>query len=382
MISYFLAWVVSVGLIAAESNTGLGSFNFASSGAGAKVLTSSPGASTPQNCLSVDPDRYLMIERRNRYVQWLVIQLSEDVTPKTISLQNLEFYSTFPNRIEVSASKSWPAEKFTLLAVVNMQKTRNPQLFDITTSHIYRFIKIRILSVHDRARVCTLTNIQVFGVPALQPAWTPLDESNADIEMLVNFRHHVLKTPQPIGLRDIGKDICPVSNLRTTLSSDSMLAEPFSSISQQAQAELSVLWDVAEPLQTSDHGSAYSVLMSRLQSIAVRQRLLSASVQSLLERTRPYLENLQGQLAKLDKTVFSFDAQQWSLFQKHSKIVQSSRLYMQCDMLSRAVPRLAERAASFRRDMLFAIYLAISAAVASVVLIVILLINPKRLNSS
>ncbi|KMS82354.1 hypothetical protein BVRB_033970, partial [Beta vulgaris subsp. vulgaris] len=119
----------------------------------------------------------------------------------------------------------------------------------------------------------------------------------------------------------------------------------------------------------SENGSIYSTLMSRLQTIARRQKLSQSNTQAVLERSRLSLSHLKDHMTYLDRKAMQVDAKQRSHLQTHSDLLQFSQLQVHCDLLTRAVPRLAERAEQFERDLNTVIYLAIGAAISSAVLL-------------
>jgi Sad1 / UNC-like C-terminal len=141
-------------------------FNFASVDAGARVLAASSNAAGAKNTLSNNPDTYMLVACAGDGVggsRWIDIELSEEVVLTSLEIGNFEFYSSFPRRIALLGSTSYPPKKWSTLALFDAASVRTVQRFDLVDRAVARYIRVIFAGKQGGEHYCPISVIRAFG---------------------------------------------------------------------------------------------------------------------------------------------------------------------------------------------------------------------------
>lgn len=177
-------------------------FNYASSDAGSKLLSTSPGMKKAYNVLNSDDDKYMMCGCSGE--KYFVIQLSEDIIVDSIIISNTEHYSSSIQQFELLGSHSYPTDSWLLLGNFTAQPIHGKQLFQLTqynknvstgehtddandiSSLWVRYIKLNWLTYYSNEYYCTLTEFNVFGHHMLQFLNSEFEQSLDEVKQITN----------------------------------------------------------------------------------------------------------------------------------------------------------------------------------------------------
>jgi len=144
-------------------------FDYASVGAGARLVTHARGIKKASAILSHDSE-YLRTLCDNR--AWFVVSLLEDLFLEHVGLVTLEFFASGFRHLQILGSSKYPTDRWRLLGEIETNGTATHELFDVgsrcrhqTDMCWVRFLKVRVLSHHELEdnSYCALTRFQAFG---------------------------------------------------------------------------------------------------------------------------------------------------------------------------------------------------------------------------
>jgi hypothetical protein len=141
-------------------------FNFASDDAGARVLAASVSAVGSKKVLNSNPDQYMLVPCAGDGVggsRWIDIELSEEVVVSSFETGNFEFYSSFPRRIAVLGSTSYPPKRWNTLALFDFASVRTMQRFTIPNRAVTRYLRVIFAGRQGNERYCPISVVRVFG---------------------------------------------------------------------------------------------------------------------------------------------------------------------------------------------------------------------------
>ncbi|CAK0807576.1 unnamed protein product, partial [Prorocentrum cordatum] len=144
-------------------------YDYASAGAGARLVKHAKGILHARTILSPDTSTYMLASCSMR--TWFVVSLLEDLFLEYIGLVSLELFASGFRHLQVLGSTKYPTDEWTVLGVVETNFTGSYELFDIgarcrqEAECWVRFLKIRVLSHHEMEdnTFCALTRFQAFG---------------------------------------------------------------------------------------------------------------------------------------------------------------------------------------------------------------------------
>lgn len=141
-------------------------YNFASVDAGARVLASSPGAVGSKNTLTSNPDQYMLVpcagDPRDG-TRWIDVELSEEAVVTSVEAANFEFYSSFPERIAVLGSATYPTSEWNTLGVYKFRNVRDVQRFDIASRAVARYLRVIFVGKQGTEYYCPISVVRAFG---------------------------------------------------------------------------------------------------------------------------------------------------------------------------------------------------------------------------
>lgn len=145
-------------------------YDYASMGAGARLVTHAKTMKNAKAVLSPDKSEYMLVPCHAR--TWFVVSLLEDLFLEQVGLMSLELFASGFRHLQILGSSKYPTEMWRLLGEVESNATAPYELFDVgarcrrqTESCWVRYIKVRVLSHHEMEdnSFCALTRFQAFG---------------------------------------------------------------------------------------------------------------------------------------------------------------------------------------------------------------------------
>ncbi|KAL7599921.1 hypothetical protein Lser_V15G23148 [Lactuca serriola] len=142
-------------------------YNYASSSKGAKVLAHNKEAKGAPNILNTDQNQYLRnpCSSEDKFV---ILELSEETLIDTIEIANFEHYSSNLKGFEVFGSSVYPTESWVKLGVYTAVNVKNSQRFVLRDPKWMRYVKLNLQSHYGTGFYCTLSDVRVYGVDAVE----------------------------------------------------------------------------------------------------------------------------------------------------------------------------------------------------------------------
>eukprot|EP00928_Gymnodinium_smaydae_P019832 TRINITY_DN17638_c0_g1_i1.p1 TRINITY_DN17638_c0_g1~~TRINITY_DN17638_c0_g1_i1.p1 ORF type:complete len:1041 (-),score=113.25 TRINITY_DN17638_c0_g1_i1:202-3294(-) len=171
------------------------SFDYASVGAGARIVTHAKGMRNAKAILTSDKETYMLAPCESR--PWFVLSLLEDLFLEHVGLVSLELYASGFRHVQILGSSSYPTLEWRLLGELETSPVSRYEAFDIGSrcrrkkdACWVRFIKVRVLSHHhlEENSFCALTRLQMFGstqITYLAEARNKEDEVDRRVEPLL-----------------------------------------------------------------------------------------------------------------------------------------------------------------------------------------------------
>ncbi len=143
-------------------------FNFASEGAGAQILASSPNTVGAKNIITENSDKYMLVPCVGKDVggsRWVDIELSEYAFLTSVQTANFELYSSTARKFAVLGSENYPPKQWNVLGVYDFEDTRAVQTFVITapSRKVTRFLRVVFVGRHGNEYYCPISIFRAFG---------------------------------------------------------------------------------------------------------------------------------------------------------------------------------------------------------------------------
>ena len=181
-----------------------GTTNYASVFLGARVVEHPASAEGSHAILNDDLEKYMIVPCSEEKKK-ITIQLSREIIPRVLVLQNAEYSSSMVKEFVVLGSKRLPCQPpacmWNVLGRFEANFSRLPQTFSLNSSSrhhigsqdsgsdeattlpdaviVARFLRILWVSHHGTERLCTLTGLQVYGLDAQEWELLVLDHQRA-----------------------------------------------------------------------------------------------------------------------------------------------------------------------------------------------------------
>ncbi|ONK69168.1 uncharacterized protein A4U43_C05F20050 [Asparagus officinalis] len=141
-------------------------YNYASASKGAKVLAHNKEAKGAGNILEKDEDKYL----RNpcSVGKFVAIELSEETLVDSISIANLEHYSSNFKDFVLLGSLRYPTETWIPLGNFTAENVKHAQRFTLLEPQWVRYMRLNFVSHYGSEFYCTLSFLEVYGVDAIE----------------------------------------------------------------------------------------------------------------------------------------------------------------------------------------------------------------------
>ncbi|KXN82830.1 hypothetical protein AN958_02104, partial [Leucoagaricus sp. SymC.cos] len=152
-------------------------FNYASLDCSARVHKAHKGAKHPSNILSSKKDRYMLSPCKTKgEMQFVIIELCEDIKIDTVQLANFEFFSGVFKDFTVRVTKTlttWkddPEEGWTVAGTYKAKHVRGVQSFHLPPSlrDFYRYLRIDFHSHYGSEYYCPVSLVRVYGLTHLE----------------------------------------------------------------------------------------------------------------------------------------------------------------------------------------------------------------------
>lgn len=304
-------------------------YNYASASKGAKVLAHNKEAKGAGNILERDEDKYL----RNPCSvsdKFVVIELSEETLVDSISIANLEHYSSNFKDFSLMGSLSYPTEEWIPLSNFTAENVRHEQRFTLPEPKWVRYMKLNLISHHGSEFYCTLSFIEVYGVDAIEKMLedfiavpheqvddhkiSPKVEENITIkEVIVKEIDKVDVSPRPLDAVEVKNDVqksgVPSNNIKEPrqqlsgrIPSDAVLKILMQKLSS-LELSLSVLEEYTKELDKR-YGSA----LPELQNDSLKKKTLLEKIETEIKdlmKTEKVLEREFRDLEKWKRSVTS-----------------------------------------------------------------------------
>ena len=166
-------------------------FNFASFDCGAIIKSSNAGAKSATSILSGNKDAYML--NQCNVVQFVVLELCEEILIDTIVLANLELFSSMFKDVRISISNEYPKTRasadenqtnqgWTVLANLLARNVRNEQSFVIPNPVMWtKYVKIEFLTHYGTEFFCPVTLLRVFGKTVMEDLRVDATNANGDV---------------------------------------------------------------------------------------------------------------------------------------------------------------------------------------------------------
>jgi hypothetical protein len=195
MATWVLCASLLYALVLAEQPTPSGSTNYASAYLGAQVVEHSPEIRGARNLLR-DSDDY-MIVRCDVPKKRFTIQLSREVSIRSVVLVNREYFSSIIERFTLLGANQFPCVgscRWMELGNFAANFTRDRQTFELVKSlddpvPVVRYLRLLWVTHYGKERHCTLTTLHVYGhdrweiassLPNLLDGVVPDDDENSE----------------------------------------------------------------------------------------------------------------------------------------------------------------------------------------------------------
>ncbi|KAG8214906.1 UNC-like C-terminal-domain-containing protein [Butyriboletus roseoflavus] len=162
-------------------------FNYADMDCSARVHTAHESAKSASSILSSKKDKYMLLPC-SADVQFVVVELCDDIRIDTVQLANFEFFSGVFKDFSVSVAKTFTGtdEGWTPAGSYRAKNVRGVQSFHLPTSlrDFYRYIRIDFHSHYGHEYYCPVSLLRVYGLTHLEEwKWdTWLLESHARLK--------------------------------------------------------------------------------------------------------------------------------------------------------------------------------------------------------
>ncbi|KAJ7205178.1 UNC-like C-terminal-domain-containing protein [Mycena pura] len=149
-------------------------FNYASLDCSARVHTTHRTAKSSSSILSSKRDRYMLSPCRppKEEMQFIVVELCEDIRIDTVQLANFEFFSGVFKDFTVSVAKTYTTDPdgWTFASAHTAKNIRVVQSFHPPTTlrDFYRFIRIDFHSHYGNEYYCPISLLRVYGLTHLE----------------------------------------------------------------------------------------------------------------------------------------------------------------------------------------------------------------------
>ncbi|KAF8022995.1 hypothetical protein BT93_F0491 [Corymbia citriodora subsp. variegata] len=142
-------------------------YDYASASKGAKVLTFNKEAKGASNILGKDMDKYL-INPCSAEDKFVIIELSEETLVYTVEIANFEHHSSNVKDFQVLGSLVYPTKTWVNLGQFTAKNVKQSQRFRLSEPQWVRYLKLDLLSHYGSEFYCTLSNVRVYGVDAVE----------------------------------------------------------------------------------------------------------------------------------------------------------------------------------------------------------------------
>ncbi|KAI6039654.1 UNC-like C-terminal-domain-containing protein [Pisolithus marmoratus] len=165
-------------------------FNYANMDCSARVHMAHRAAKSPSSILSEKKDKYMLspCTTKSGDVQFVVVELCDDIRIDTVQLANFEFFSGVFKDFTVRVAKTYPAtdDGWTFAGTYRGKNIRGVQSFHPPTSlrDFYRYIRIDFHSYYGHEYYCPISLLRVYGLTHLEQwKWVMWEaESRARLE--------------------------------------------------------------------------------------------------------------------------------------------------------------------------------------------------------
>ncbi|TFK70538.1 hypothetical protein BDN72DRAFT_838760 [Pluteus cervinus] len=167
-------------------------FNYASLDCSARVHTAHKSAKSPSNILASKKDRYMLSPCRGRakknQIQYVVVELCEDIRIDTVQLANFEFFSGVFKDFSVSVAKTYTtdSEGWVPAGTYRAKNVRGVQSFHppVSLRDFYRYIRIDFQSHYGTEYYCPISLLRVYGLTHLEEYKWDMWESESRAKLI------------------------------------------------------------------------------------------------------------------------------------------------------------------------------------------------------
>lgn len=276
-------------------------YDYASASKGAKVLAFNKEAKGASNILGKDMDKYL-INPCSAEEKFVIIELSEETLVYTVEIANFEHHSSNVKDFQAQGSLVYPTKTWVNLGQFTAKNVKQSQRFRLSEPKWVRYLKLDLLSHYGSEFYCTLSNVRVYGVDAVERMLEDLISVQDDLYTSDESGDEKSVFSQPVPSQIDG----PHHNQFTESSSGAAHEDSKQKLDVSKSKSDDQIGDTRpQPVERLPGDSVLKILMQKVRSLDVNL--------SILER---YLEELNFKYSGLFKEMDEEIAENAKLLEK------------------------------------------------------------------